>query len=262
MSSLSTILVELQRLILQESDISTCHSLASTSRSIRPVATEYLYRTIDGSIGIAGWWTCRDVQLLLRNITENPPLASLILTVNWTPTYNPDGGMIGTGYLAGMKFKDADVEIHDQAMGLLQRMQMSDLDSWSEDLKSGSLDPRIALLISQFQCLQELTLAPRLLHKSEYMGRVFTHLVKPRSGYFTRLRSVKFGENRCAFEMAGLNISDEIIMPLLYLPAVESLNLTLHMPCIATWPISGLLPSLKSHALPVKRHRTRRGRRA
>ena len=132
--------------------------------------------------------------------------------------------MIGTGYLAGMKFEDANVEIQGQAMGLLQRMQMSDLDSWPEDSKSGSLDPWIALLISQFRCLQELTLAPRLLHKSEYMGRVFTHLVKPSSGYFTWLRSVKFGENRCALGIVSSDVAAEGMAKMLQIDVLDPVS--------------------------------------
>ncbi|KAJ0425061.1 hypothetical protein BJY00DRAFT_308400 [Aspergillus carlsbadensis] len=250
MPKLLTIPIELHRLILEECNLATCRSPVSTSRSLRPVATECLYRTIDGYIGeAAGSWSCRHVQLFLRSVIENPPLASLVSAVDLDVDYYPGDDMRGTGYLKGIKFGDADTAIHEQAMGLLQRMQVGGLESWCEDLKSGSLDPWIALLISQLRCLQDLTLKLHVLHKSRYLGRVLMHLARPGLGYFTRLRSVKFGENRFTFQMVGLDISDEIVMPLLHLPALESLDLTLHMPCIATWPTKGLLPSLKSLTL-------------
>ncbi|KAL3483091.1 hypothetical protein BJX62DRAFT_245240 [Aspergillus germanicus] len=247
MPTLSALPVELQRSILEKCDFSSLCALIFTCRAIWPVATEYLYRKIvwEGETG----WTCRNIQLLFRTFIEDPQLALMVDTLDLGPRESNFGFTNRYEYPNDVGRADIDMAIYEQATETLRTMEIPDPESWSDDLKSGSLDPWIALLISRCRRLQSLTLAPPLVHRSKYLGIILIHLVRPHSRHFDRLRHVKLGKDGEALDLAGLHISRWIIVALLFLPALDHLELTLSSPLVESWPAKRPEMPLKTLAL-------------
>jgi hypothetical protein len=155
-------------------------------------------------------------------------------------------------YLESYPTSQADPDIYAASMVLLQRLAFGDNSTWwSDALEVGNLDSWIALLLSQLGRLQFVTLNAPLLHHSTYLAKTFNYLA--RTGQFECLQRVSFGENLQGYEMAGLCIPNELVTPLLGLPSLQELELTLTDPMVKTWELDVNSPSATLRTLRLYR---------
>jgi hypothetical protein len=237
MATLPALPTELHRMILRECDFKAYLSLSLVTKAIHSIAIPYLYREIHWGCypGHLTKWSSKNLQHLVRSLIENPRLAAHVRSLNLYIDYEYDFDY-EEEYLESYPISQADFNIHAQSMVLLRSLEFDDDSTgWSDALEAGNPDAWIALLLSQLGALRSLALNAPLLHHSTYITTAFNQLA--RIGHFKHLRRVVFGEILPGYEMAGLRIPNELVIPLFSLPSLDELELTLTDPMVKTWEL-------------------------
>ncbi|KAL2832775.1 hypothetical protein BJY01DRAFT_253706 [Aspergillus pseudoustus] len=235
MAHFSSLPTEIYHMILQECNFKTYRTLCLVSKAVHSIVAPYLYREIHWGCLSAqlSKWSCKTLQLVVRSIINNPNLAAHVRSVNLYLDYEYDFDHEEEYLESYAGSGDADAEIYEQAMILLRSIGVDDEDSWSGALQSGNMDAWMAIFLSRLTSLESLTLNPPLVHHAAFTGEMFSHLAE--SGHLKDLRRVNFGENREGYEMAGLCIPNELVVPLFRLPSLSELELTLTDPMVKSW---------------------------
>jgi hypothetical protein len=217
-------------MILEHCSFRTAQTYALVSKATAPAASRCLYRDLHwGPSGDVYAWSCNTIQKLLRTLVNRPELALLVKTVDFDVEYRYEFDSEGT-YLAKQRIYPANPRSVKLATKLVQKLGLPEADYWNYALAHTSLDPWIAILLSQLTSIEELTLGPPLLHKSTHIGRMFHHVIHSEPLRYGRLRRVHFADPMAWNYSAGLYFGSELYMPLFHLPSLKELNLTLNTP--------------------------------
>jgi hypothetical protein len=145
-------------MILEHCNFRTVHSYALVSKGTTPAASRYLYRDLHwGPSGDIYDWSCNTIQKLLRTLVDRPELALLVRAVNFDVEYIYESDGEET-YLSKQRTYAANPESIKLAKKLVWRLRLPDAKSWNSALSQTSIDPRIAILLSQLTSMEELTL--------------------------------------------------------------------------------------------------------
>lgn len=208
--------------------------LCLVNKDLHILVEPFLYSKIE--------WTWLKAQtpppiiLLLRSILCRPQLAAYIRSVilNGHTFYLP--------YFRGIapKISISEVEL-DEPIAFIQRTRVPYGDLWAQELRHGTMDAFIALLLSQLSNLTCLYLGPNFTKESQLMGMVLRSALCEPVDYglpnFQHLRDVSFNfEFDNCRDSRIKNTTDTL--PFFYLPTVQRISASIDNPATFTWPAS------------------------
>jgi hypothetical protein len=136
-------------MILKHCNFRTVHSYALVSKATSPAASRCLYRDLHwGPSGDIYEWSCNTIQKLLQTLVGRPKLALLVRTVDFDVEYLYEFNSEET-YLAKQRIYPANHDFVKLATKLVQRLGLPNANYWNYALAHTSLDPWIAILLSQ-----------------------------------------------------------------------------------------------------------------
>ncbi|KAL3451574.1 hypothetical protein BJX65DRAFT_304164 [Aspergillus insuetus] len=133
-------------------------------------------------------------------------------------------------YLAKQRTYPANPDSVKLATKLVQKLDLPDANYWDYALSHTSLDPCIAILLSQLTSIEEISLGLPLLPKSTHIGRMFPYVMHSETLRYGHLRRVYFADLMAWNHSAGLDFDSELYMALFHLPSLKEPNLTIDTP--------------------------------
>ncbi|KAI9649690.1 hypothetical protein NHQ30_002271 [Ciborinia camelliae] len=216
------------------------HSLSHVCKGLHEHVEPWLYSEIQ--------WTWIDSQtppiiLLIRSIMARPKLAihiqSLILNGNkfqsrsYPPSY--------TEY-PPPKILVAEIDLQEP-IAFIEKLYVHYGDLWIHELRNGTMEAFVAVLLSQLSSLKCLRMGPNFAAESRIVGMVLQSALCESVGRglprFQQLQDVSFDlhpETR-GDDTFTENTSD--VLPFLSLPNIKHLSASIDSPLIFMWP--GLL---------------------
>ncbi|KAJ5499859.1 hypothetical protein N7453_008910 [Penicillium expansum] len=234
-ASILTTPTELLRLVFATLSRSDLYALCLTHRDLRAVAEKFLYARVELT------WTKSQtppIAQFLQNIVQRPELASsvsvLILSGCSFDDYYYDYK------LSSPKLPLSEVAL-DGLVNCIENTSVSFAREWIQELRAGTMDAFISLLLSQLRSLRFLQLSQNFARESRLMGMMLRSALCEKNVYlspFSHLQDVE-----ALFPGVGLfvrkytdarNTAD--VLPLFYLPFVERIRVLVDNPPTFIWP--------------------------
>lgn len=204
-------------------------SLACTH--LRKLAEPFLYSRISWT-----WETSRTPPIihLLRSILSRPELAAHVQSLTL------DGDTFHLTEYAGRppKLSVIGPEL-DQPIAFIERLNVPHGDLWIKELRAGTMDAFIAVLLAQLSQLRYLRVAPNFAKESQSTGMVLKSAlcdsVDRGLSKFERLQDVSFNiKTDMSRERGVRNTTD--VLPFFYLPEIQHISASIDNPVIFEWP--------------------------
>ncbi|KAL4733319.1 hypothetical protein BDV11DRAFT_89153 [Aspergillus similis] len=176
---------------------------------------------------------------LLRTLLSRPQLATHITAVH-LDGYRDDPNTFRFK-LPTFRVSDGELDL-DDAVAFIYRTRVPFSELWIQEVRSGSMDALVALLLAQLSNLKHLYLGRNFTRQSTLLGMVFRLvLCQPKGGYdlpdVQHLQDVSYiipdGEDETR-DRKMKNTAD--ILPYLYLPNLEHLSASIENPAQLSWP--------------------------
>ncbi|KAE8136487.1 hypothetical protein BDV38DRAFT_293903 [Aspergillus pseudotamarii] len=217
------------------------HALCLVNKKFHTIVEPLLYSKIK-----MAWRKTRPhapppITQLLRTILSRPQLAAYITNIH----------LDGDTYLLVEKFRwtipkvpVSDAEL-DQLIIFIRGTGVPYSDLWIQELRQGTIDAFVALLLAQLSNLKYLYLAGDFTRQTALIGMVLRSAIcEPGNSSlsdFRHLQDVSFlcpnGEDE-ARDQKIKNTTD--ILPFLYLPSVQRMSASVENPIEFTWPAAHL----------------------
>ncbi|KAF2007664.1 hypothetical protein P154DRAFT_516487 [Amniculicola lignicola CBS 123094] len=258
MPSLLDLPAELLDWILEPCEPLTLSRLSRTNVGLHRVITPRLYNSID--------WFWEDdepsppLHLLLRTLINNPSMRALVKYLRlrgggivprseWKDAwfrktkleYHPvqDTRSIWTeGRFASFSFGD-----YQKVQALISTLVLPLRPVWMSEFERGSVDAMLALLLHHTPALRQFDLGFGYLQQSYFVPAMLRHhiLSSKSSSHFLSLTNVILAAD-VPKSAVGFWSDLDLLRPLFFLPAVESITTVVREPVIFTWP--GKAPQL------------------
>lgn len=243
--------IEILRLIFASLSSADLHAICLTHKGFPIHAEPFLYSNIQ--------WTWAESQTppitqLLRSILSRPQRASFVQTVK----LNGD-----TFQRNQHRFRHASPKIPvtesdlDGLIECIKRINVPYDDVWIQELRSGTMDAFVALLLSQLPNLRCLHLSENFTRESRFVGMILRSALcdEPRDSHlpsFKHLHDV----STIYFDL-GIDIrrytnarNTTEVLPFFYLPSIKRIEASIDNPTTFVWPAahppnSSLLASLE-----------------
>ena len=228
---------EIWRMVFASLSSNDLWAVCLTHRGLRFIAEPFLYAHIEWT------WTSSQnppIAEFLRSIVNRPELASFVRVMM----------LNGVGFDVNMNeyiHKSPKVPITevvlDELVKCIEMIHIPYGEEWTQELRAGTMDAFVTLLLSQLPNLKSLYLGKNFTRESRLMGMMLrsalceesqdSHLIS-----FTHLQDVS-----AVYPVLGLfirkytnirNTSD--VLSLFYLPLVERIRIFLDNPTTFIWP--------------------------
>jgi hypothetical protein len=129
----------------------------------------------------------------------------------------------------------------DNAVEVIETTRVPFSQRWEQELRSGTMDAFVALLLSQLHNLRNLVLGTNTAKQSQLIGLLLNSALCEKGDYglptFQYLREVIYELNDYrGRKLCGRNTAD--VLPFFYLPKVQSLSVALDNPVTFSWPMN------------------------
>jgi hypothetical protein len=204
----------------------------------RAIAEKFLYSKIQMT------WLKADrpppITQLLRTLLSRPQLAAYITTVHL------DGNLYNQH---NFQFGIPKLPVHgtelDQPIAFIRGTGAPYSDLWIQELRQGSIDAFVALLLAQLSNVRFLYLANDFTRQTALVGMVLRSAICEPVHYglpdFRHLRDVSFlkpdGQD-WARDMKVKTTQD--VLPFFYLPSIQRMSASIENPAELTWPAAHL----------------------
>ncbi|KAK7430495.1 hypothetical protein QQZ08_003014 [Neonectria magnoliae] len=228
---------DILRLILASLSSSTLHKLCLVHTDLRSLAERFLYASIH--------WTWTESQtppiiLLLRSILRRPELAAFIqnLTLN--------GATFERNQHHSRRESPKLLVAEEDLDGLVRCIERIDVpygDLWIQEMRAGSMNAFVALLLSQLPDLRSLHLGKNFTRETLLVGMMLRSALcdKPTNHClpsYEHLKDVSIAHFTLGIDIGRYthfrNIAD--VLPLFYLPSVERITASVDNPVTFAWP--------------------------
>jgi hypothetical protein len=214
------------------------HALCLVNKMCRTLAERFLYSKIQMT------WLKADrtppITQLLRTLLSRPQLAAYITTVHL------DGNLYDHSrfQFGSPKLPVSGAEL-DQPIAFIRGTGAPYSDLWIQELRQGSIDAFVALLLAQLTNVRYLYLANDFTRQSTLVGMVLRSAICEPVHYglpdFRHLRDISFlkpnGQD-WARDMKVKTTQD--VLPFFYLPSVQRMSASIENPAEFTWPAAHL----------------------
>ena len=228
--------VDVIRLILGCLAQADLHSVCLVHPSLRLLAEPLLYSAVE-----LPYYKSKPHLLvsLVRSILRRPELAAYIRTLSCQGGDRPD-----TNWRKKLPKKRVDEADLQEAVPFVSGTSLPFRDKWIVELRQGTLDAYLALLLLQLPRLRRLSLGPVFFTESELMGLVLRSILDgPRSDWLGvdvsrclhELRTVSLIRGRWYYEVRT-NRNTESTLPFFYLPSLEEMIVSIDNPLAPALP--------------------------
>jgi hypothetical protein len=216
---------------------SDLYAVCLTHRDWRSLAEAFLYAHIE--------WTWTNSQnppiaQFLRSIVHRPELASFVHVV----ILNGDSfDTVWHNYeKKSPKIPVTEVDL-DELVRCIERIRISCTEQWIQELRAGTMDAFVTLLLSQLPWLRRLYLGQNFFRECPLMGMMLRSALceEPRDSHlpsFTLLQDVSAVHPGLGLKFRRYtnvrNTAD--VLPLFYLPSVEQIRAFVDNPVTFIWP--------------------------
>lgn len=199
---------------------------------LRALGEPLLYSDI--TIGFYGGRP-RPITLLLRSILRRPELVVYIRTLFCYDSFMPPQNR--EGKLLPMPMPEVDLQ---PAVSFVEETCLPFRDQWIKELREGTPDAYLAFLLARLPHLQRLCLLSPFSVKLSLVGLVVRSILcGPRSDWLTADISTSLSKLRIVSIFQSGNPptrNTESALPFFYLPAVESLHISIDQPLVSLLP--------------------------
>ncbi|KAK3935293.1 hypothetical protein QBC46DRAFT_422900 [Diplogelasinospora grovesii] len=223
--------------LLSSSDL---HALCLVNKALRTLAEPFLYSKIQ-------WTWAREespppITLLLRSISRRPQLAAYIRIAIF------EGKRYGMIFYKTAKLPVSIAEL-DELVAFVRNIKLPCRDFWIKELRSGTVDAFVALLLSRLSNLTFLRLEPNFWQESRFIGLMLRSALCAESAdyelpKFEHLRAVYVDEFFDASHESRVNqrrgppfvTNTADVLPFFYLSTVKSISASIDNPVTFAWP--------------------------
>ncbi|KAL4751321.1 hypothetical protein BDW72DRAFT_212801 [Aspergillus terricola var. indicus] len=216
------------------------YSLSLVNKGFHIITEPFLYSRIHGTwrVDVEPSSPPRLPQLL-RTLLSRPQLATHITTVH-LDGYRDDPNKF-RWKLSTFCVSDGELDL-DDAVAFIHRTKVPCSELWIQEVRSGSIDALVAILLAQLPNLKHLYMARDFTRQSTLLGMVLRLvLCQPERRYnlpgLQHLQDVSYiipdGEDGTR-DRKKKNTAD--ILPFLYLPNLEHLSASIENPAQLSWP--------------------------
>ncbi|KAF2149319.1 hypothetical protein K461DRAFT_44763 [Myriangium duriaei CBS 260.36] len=201
--------------------------LCLVSKKSRASTEPYLYSNISCT------WSVKQpcsMLALVQTLLRRPDLAEHVRSVS----------LLGDDLNKVRSLRDVpEIATAGLDLGLMRKtIEVSKIElanDWTDQLNAGTIDPYVALLLSQLHRLRTLTLERNFVEDTRFFGGVFSSLLPGHENVqlstFKDLRVIS--HNMTLYSRSKI-ITD--LLPYFYLPALEQLSLSVVNPAVFEWP--------------------------
>ncbi|KAF7125710.1 hypothetical protein CNMCM5793_002003 [Aspergillus hiratsukae] len=207
----------------------------------RTIAEPFLYSKIQMT-----WRKARPdppppISQLLRTLLSRPQLAAYITN------FHLDGD--NTYWLHQFRFKFPNIPVSDAQLdgpiAFIRATRVPYSDLWVQELRQGTMDAFVALLLVQLSNLRCLYLAPDFTRQTALVGMVLRSAICEPRDYslpdFRHLRDVPILQPDGRDEARDKNVKNTSdILPFFYLPSIQRMSASVENPDKFTWPAAHL----------------------
>ncbi|KAK4044017.1 hypothetical protein C8A01DRAFT_12533, partial [Parachaetomium inaequale] len=127
-----------------------------------------------------------------------------------------------------------------EPISFVKRSQVPFRDSWVEELRNGSIDAYLAVLLSQLPRLRHLHLGPYYFTESRLVGLVFQSVLSgsppgPLGPCLQRLETVSLQREESRHTEWHIRNTANVL-PLFYLPSIREITAPIDDPVVFSWP--------------------------
>jgi hypothetical protein len=214
------------------------HALCLVNKRFRIIAEPFLYTQIQ--------WTWTDSQnpriaQFLRTIVRRPELAGFVQVVILNGgCFDP----IGWDYKKKCPKLPVTEVVLDELVKCIERIRIPNAEQWIQELRAGTMDAFVTLLLSQLPSLRRLYLDKNFARESRLMGMLLRSALCKESQNshlpsFTHLQDVSVVHPGLGLHIRRFtdvrNAAD--VLPLFYLPSVERIRTLVDNPAATfMWP--------------------------
>ncbi|RMZ39462.1 hypothetical protein AFCA_002410 [Aspergillus flavus] len=236
-SSILSIPAEILRMIFAPLSPSDLHAVCLRRRNWRSVAEPFLYAHVE--------WTWTNTEYppiiqFLRNVVDRPELGSFVHV------------MILRGdcfYIDARSYRDESPKllvtevVLDELVNYIERIHIPYAEQWIEELRAGTMDAFVTLLLSQLPSLRCLYLDQNFARESRLMGMMLRSALceEPQVSHLSSFAHIQ--DVTIVYPFIGLDIrrytdvrNTTDVLPLLYLPSVERIRTFVDNPITFMWP--------------------------
>ncbi|PWY77966.1 hypothetical protein BO83DRAFT_397361 [Aspergillus eucalypticola CBS 122712] len=231
--------IEVLHLVFELLSLAELRALSLVSKELRTQVEPFLYANIQ--------WLWQEapspspITQLLRTISCRPHLAAYITNVHLYGMRIRGRKMAGS--LPTTPISSSELT---EYTAFVQGIGVPYSDRWIRELHQGTIDALLALLVAQLSNLRSLYLGPIFAKESQFVGMVLNSaLCRPKTyrlPTFQYLRNVSFprvvGNDGTKPKMTprGRSKNTANVLPLFYLPNVQSMSVTVENPDVFTRP--------------------------
>jgi hypothetical protein len=216
------------------------HAVCLVHRHLHELAQPILYSAIDinwqGSLAKP-----HPITALVRSILGKAQLATHVRSVSCSG--RPRYGLTHQGKAVRFPVHEPDLK---EPISFVERSQVPFRDSWIEELRNGSIDAYLAVLLSQLPRLRHLHLSRYYFTESRLVGLVLQSALSgsspsPLGPCLQQLETVSL--QREGSRHTEWNIRNTAnVLPLFYLPSIRKITAPIDDPVVFSWP-TGSPPS-------------------
>jgi hypothetical protein len=216
------------------------HALCLVNKMRRTIAERFLYSKIQMT------WLKPDrpppIAQLLRTLLSRPQLAAYITTVHLDSNLYDQYHHLFQFTIPKLPVSGAEL---DQPIAFIRGTGAPYSDLWIQELRQGSIDAFVALLLAQLSNVRYLYLANDFTRQSALVGMVLRSAICELVDYglpdFRHLRDVTFLKPECQDCARDMKVkTTQDVLPFFYLPSVQRLSASIENPAEFTWPAAHL----------------------
>ncbi|KAK8134430.1 hypothetical protein PG984_006442 [Apiospora sp. TS-2023a] len=209
--------------------------LSRVNKRFNELANAVLYSNVQFT------WTVSvtpPVTNFLRSILSKPQLAGHVQSVRLAGDISFHQPPHRRSPLPKLPWNEAESAL-GLATGLVDELQLSYSENWTRELREGTMDAIMALLLARLPFLRSLVVTANYMREMELLGAMFrSALYKESPGSwlsdFHQLEEVSF--NTLTSQSTYRNPNTPHLLPFFYSPAMRALDLDLDNPVSFAWP--------------------------
>ncbi|OIW23016.1 hypothetical protein CONLIGDRAFT_146120 [Coniochaeta ligniaria NRRL 30616] len=242
--NLLTFPAEILRSIFELLSPAEFRSMCLVCKAIRPHAEPLLYSRID----FAWLDKAPPITSLLRTILARPQLAAHIKSVTLGGHIRVEVTDNGSPYIRNYRFVKVPVTEEDSGppIAFVESLKLSDDGFWVQELRAGTMDAYVAVLLSQLHNLRRLHMRGHFARETILLGTLFWSTLC--EGVDRGLPDFRYLEEVSVVKEWSSYRNTQDLLPLFYLPALKHMKLWLDNPAylnpdtMIAWP-TGQVPN-------------------